>query len=662
MNIQIFDSKKSFDSKKTERYLIFMDKYNKNDLPDSIRRLILSWLTAATAEYLLLTGEMQSLEGVEGLKHMSFLRVVLVTVILFCGFSVFSCCLRKWSSRKTLAEWERYGILVMFGILTLFSVRASFTLPFVFAVSLLLSILAVYAIYGMKIVHVGRDKTEQGCRQHVNTENTDKTERRILFFVGLLTLLFFCFVSMWTVFRVLTYSAPAFDFGIFSQIFYRMKETGLPETTVERDGLLSHFKVHVSPVYYLMLPFYCLSPEPVTLQILQAAVLALAVIPAWKLARKHGCTPAVSAMFCVILLLYPAFSGGVSYDLHENSFLILFLLWLFYAIDCQKNRMTGIFAVLTLMVKEDAAVYVAVVALWTLLRSLLHRESGWDRKRGIVTGGFLFVASVSCFLLVTGYLEEYGKGVMTYRYDNFIYDGSSSLLTVIKSVISSPMKVIYECADSEKIPFILQTMLPLYGLPLMTRRYERYVLLIPYILVNLMSDYHYQHEIFFQYTYGSMACLFYLTIVNYADLAGAIREISGKIIPLIPALIISGALFTGLIVPKALRYPTLYKNQKADYIAVREALQVIPEEASVSASTFYVVPLSRRDILYDVQYSSEEHVLSTDYVVIDPRRKNSYVRYGASPEEGYECFIELLLENGYTLTGEVEDRMLIYRK
>ena len=95
---------------------------------------------------------------------------------------------------------------------------------------------------------------------------------------------------------------------------------------------------------------------------------------------------------------------------------------------------------------------------------------------------------------------------------------------------------------------------------------------------------------------------------------------------------------------------------------MREALQVIPEEASVSASTFYVVPLSRRDILYDVQYSSEEHVLSTDYVVIDPRRKNSYVRYGASPEEGYECFIELLLENGYTLTGEVENRMLIYRK
>lgn len=45
-------------------------------------------------------------------------------------------------------------------------------------------------------------------------------------------------------------------------------------TTCERDRVLSHFAVHVSPIYYLFLPFYALFPLPVTLEVLQALLLA----------------------------------------------------------------------------------------------------------------------------------------------------------------------------------------------------------------------------------------------------------------------------------------------------------------------------------------------------------------------------------------------------
>ena len=47
----------------------------------------------------------------------------------------------------------------------------------------------------------------------------------------------------------------------------------------------------------------------------------------------------------------------------------------------------------------------------------------------------------------------------------------------------------------EKIAFFFLTMGPLLFLPLCTRRYERLVLLIPFLLVNLMSDYTYQLEL-----------------------------------------------------------------------------------------------------------------------------------------------------------------------
>lgn len=62
--------------------------------------------------------------------------------------------------------------------------------------------------------------------------------------------------------RYLGYLAPNFDFGVFTQMFHNMRESFLPMTTCERNGLLSHFAVHISPVFYLLLPFYALFPSP----------------------------------------------------------------------------------------------------------------------------------------------------------------------------------------------------------------------------------------------------------------------------------------------------------------------------------------------------------------------------------------------------------------
>ena len=61
-------------------------------------------------------------------------------------------------------------------------------------------------------------------------------------------------------------------------------------------------------------------------------------------------------------------------------------------------------------------------------------------------------------------------------------------------------------------------LVPLAFMPLMIKKPSRIILLIPFILLNLMSDYTYQHNINFQYTYGSAAFLFYLMILNYQDM------------------------------------------------------------------------------------------------------------------------------------------------
>ena len=207
--------------------------------------------------------------------------------------------------------------------------------------------------------------------------------------------------------------------------------------------------------------------------------------------------------------------------------------------------------------------------------------------------------------------------------------------------------------DAEKLDLIALTLLPLAGLPLLTRRYERYILLIPYILVNLMSDYQYQHSIFFQYTYGATACLFYLPLVNLADM----RIGKGRAGVLLAAVCIAAACFGGQILPQAVKYPTKCAQYAGYYDALRQTLSVIPEDASVAATTYYTTELSQRDTLYDVRYASREHLLSCDYIAMNPSDEKSYKAYG-----GYEEFLILLEEEGYEQVANYQERLVVYRK
>jgi uncharacterized membrane protein len=406
-----------------------------------------------------------------------------------------------------------------------------------------------------------------------------------------------------------------------------------------------------------MLPFYCMVPHPATLQVLQAAVLSSAVIPLWLIGKEKGLSGAQRMLLCALLLLLPAFAGGTSYDIHENCFLTPLILWLFYGIEKKNIPITAVFGVLTCMVKEDAPVYVAVIGLYLLVKTAVRFRKKAIRE--LCIGGSLLALSLIWFFAATGYLAQSGDGVMTYRYNNFMFDGTDSLFTVVKAVLMNPMKAFFECVDAEKLPFISFTLLPLLGLPLITRRYERYLLLIPYVLVNLMSDYQYQHDIFFQYTFGANAFLIYLTAVNLADL----KLPNLQLATLILAVFVSGSCFIKTVVPKAAGYSQNKVTYASYYEGIRNTLDTIPEGASVASTTFYTTYLSQRDILYDIRYCSKAHLLETEYVVLKVSSTGDYTKYNTGGKtNGYENLVALLGKEGYVLHSNYGNVLEVYRK
>ena len=603
-------------------------------IPGMIRHLLFSWLTAITVSYLCLPQSLKQLTQIPDLSVLSPIRVTGVTLLMTALLSI----LGHFSFTRHI---ERWGMAICFALLSSAALQAnSIPLPFAAVCALIEMILIVYALRGWN-----------GTKERLAPPQ--RAAKSAAWLTAALSLGFFSLISLWGVCRVLSFSTPTYDFGLFSQMFHSMKTTGLPMTTLERDGLLSHFHVHVSPIYYLMLPFYCLVPHPATLQVLQAAVITSAVIPLWMLGTRHGLFTWQKFLLCAALLLYPAFAGGTGYDLHENCFLTPLILWLFLGIDRHTAWLTFLSALLILGIKEDAAVYVAIIALWLIVRALLHSD-----RRDLVTGVILFAASLLCFFLVTDFLAQIGDGVMTNRYQNLMPKDSDSLWNVVLLVMLHPTKALFECVDPEKLRFIAQTMLPLLGLPLFSRRYERFLLLIPYLLVNLMPDYVYQHDIFFQYTFGSLACLFYLVTVNLGDI-----KVSRRLPILLSTVTICALLFGNLIIPRAMRYPESCLQNQNTHEEMRRLLDTIPEDASVTAGTFLTTYLSHRDVIYDIGYASLEHLLASEYVVIDLTYESEFEKYATGGmDNGYPNLIRLLHREGYKLYGTLENNLLIFQK
>lgn len=185
--------------------------------------------------------------------------------------------------------------------------------------------------------------------------------------VAIIGVLLFGFVGIVTVLRYKSYLNSTFDFGIFTQMYENMRQTGSVATTLERNRLLSHFGVHFSPIYYIALPIYFIFPSPVTVQLIQALMIALPVIPIVLIAREYRLSNWMTVGFTLLYALYPATSGGAVYDMHENCFLTFFLLMTIWAAEKKKTYIMILMMLFAFFVKEDAAIYVLVLGTFYLL-------------------------------------------------------------------------------------------------------------------------------------------------------------------------------------------------------------------------------------------------------------------------------------------------------
>ena len=450
-----------------------------------------------------------------------------------------------------------------------------------------------------------------------------------------------CFggIALLGVLRYKTFASPNFDFGIWCNMFHNMKETGLAMVTCERDMLLSHFAVHISPVYYLLLPFYCLFPSPITLQIGQAVVLAAGVIPVFLLARHFKLSNQHTVLATILYALFPVITTGCSFDLHENCFLPLLLLLTFYFYETKKTVPMYISAVLVLSVKEDAAIYLLFFALFLLVseKKYLH-------------GSILAAMAVGYFLLCGYLLETTGTGMMSDRYGNLVYDKDDGLVGAIKTILVNPGYLLTQLfADKDvkwdKVMYFIYMLLPLGLLPFVTKKPSRWLLAAP-MLINLLTMYPYQPRIGFQYHFGIAAFLIYAMLKNLPEIKAP--EVRRTLLSIAAAACLCAYLVTvlPLIQPRIKNWEENHETFEEMETFLEEA---VPEDASVAASTFLLPHIADRDEIYEVYYHKNKP--DVEYVVLD-------ARYTADYEKFYSAYTDL----GYTVVDRLDNRIVILKQ
>ena len=508
-------------------------------------------------------------------------------------------------------EWIMLGAAFAFSFTLVLKVEDDIQYPFYAAIVAVFAVILNYTVNAGTFDLLPRtiDKPVKWC------------------FVALFALVACSVVAAIGVLRYLSYAAPNFDFGIWCNMFHNMKESGLPVTTCERDELLSHFAVHFSPVYYLMLPFYFVFPSPITLQILQAVVLYSGVIPLCIMAKDKGISDRAQIMLCLAYSFYPAIATGTFYDLHENCFLVPLLLWCFCFFEKEKYLPMAIFAALTLLVKEDAFIYLLVFATYIFFLK--------NKKKVALV---LAATALAYFVIVAGLMSAFGNGIMVSRYDNLIADPDDGLFGVVKTALLNPGYLLTQIfvskdGDNAKVLYAFQLLLPLAAIPLATKKISRYILVVP-MLMNLITMYVYQPNIRFQYSFGITAFLFYVTVLNLSELPQKTAEFT------LPLSGVASVLLFAMLVGGNLGYYTdRYENEKENYKHSDYVLsEILPADASVACSTFLLPHIADRDMIYEVTYHKENGKYKTDvdYVVLD-------TRYA----EDFQKMSQYFLENGY---------------
>lgn len=368
-----------------------------------------------------------------------------------------------------------------------------------------------------------------------------------------------------------------FDLGIFDQGMWLMSRFEDPFVTVRGLNL---FGDHTSFILILLVPLYWAWPSAEVLLIAQTLALGLAAVPAFLLARERLRSEWLAAGVGIGLLVSPLVSWTNYEQFHPDAFEIPLLLTAFYLM--MKRRWGPFMAcvVLLLLVKEDVPLAVFALGIFVALR--------YDRKVGRRVMLISAVWLLACLFVILPTFNEVG----TVYGERTILAEFGGLDGTIKTLVTDPTAISSYLWSNGRPYYVLQLVAIFGGLWLLAPSLAA-IALLP-LLNNLTTSFGYQYKIEYHYQTLIAPVLLAASVVGISRFSGA------RVRTALTTLLVAASLF-GAYMWGPYGRPTPPMNDPNDRFSqiAREALDLIPDDAAVSAQWQFVPHLTHRELIFD---------------------------------------------------------------
>ncbi|MCU1462124.1 MAG: hypothetical protein JWO37_2199 [Acidimicrobiales bacterium] len=400
------------------------------------------------------------------------------------------------------------------------------------------------------------------------------TPARIVLAVAVATYVYL--FATWTIHLHDSYATFGFDFGIYDQGLWLLSRFKRPFITFMGRQL---FGDHTSFILLFLVPLYWLLPSAHALLIVQAAVLGLAGVPVFLIAREKLRDELLGAALTVAFLLNPALGWLNLEQFHPDVFevpLLLFAIWFM-----TRRNWTGFLVCigLTLLVKEDVVLTTFTLGLVVAFR--------YDKRAGLIASGMSMLYAATALWWVLPELN----GVGSLNGWRVPYGGPTGF---VRTAFTDPGEVLGYLGRDNRPWYTWQLLAPLGLLQLLSPSLA--LVAVGPLAANVVSTFYYQHRLQYHYTAPIIAVFAAATIFGIAHFRPMALRAAAV------GVVVASSAFTSWYWGPATwaRHPALLGDLHSPMIpSIRAASRLIPRDAAVSSYYGWGTHLDHRARIYD---------------------------------------------------------------
>ncbi len=437
-----------------------------------------------------------------------------------------------------------------------------------------------------------------------------------------------------------SFESRAYDFAFFDQIIWNTAHGRWFDTTFLSYNFLGQ---HFQPVLLVFALAYRLGAGPETLLIAQALFAGAAAVPLYYAVRKLSGSGLAGVALAAGYLLSAPLHNALDFDFHPELLGMPFIFLALYYLAARRPLATVATLLPLLLLKEDMPLVLAAFAL------LLFAAGFRTYALALFTTAVAYAVAVVIFLMP---LVRGGSGDLTERY-GYLTSGSSSgallphvVARAFDHLTGSPLHALVELYASGGFVLLLSPLALAASLPS--------------TLVAALADHPQQFTLDLHYVVAPLALMWVGVALAVRDVRrgdGALRALrragsGGARVLCLSAIVLGASAFAFYDRSPYRHAPELGTPESAHLALLRQAVALVPADASVSAQTTIAPHLSQRRRLYEFPDLED-----AQYVVID----RSLAVAAQSRDAGYDEVASTLTRQGFETVFD-EDSVQVFRR